>query len=134
MEQTELLRDLVEELWERRSNNETILRLKAIYGDELHIERTSAPPTVWMRYYVTTAGDKLVKDLELLLIIAEEDRWIPSEFYRANTGRHVYIQVNPVTGERMLVDPVNQRACADYCDGWSCHLREQDWLVKGVSV
>jgi len=136
MEQTKLLRDFIEELWARTTatgaDAETTLRLKISRGDQLHIERDAAAKRVSVRYYVAQPDSTLVNDLTVVFAVTTSDRWIPIEFYRAKSGRRVFVLVDAETNAMSLIDPFNQWACAAYCDGWSFHLRGQGWLEKGV--
>ncbi len=139
METTKLLPELIEALWARHvwatgCDPASILRLRAPSGDELHIERSQAPRTVRIRYFVASAMAGLVKDLEVMLLVAETNEWIPLEFYRNKTGNHVYVRIESNGQEPRVLDPDNQAACARYCDGWAFALREQGWLEQGAVI
>lgn len=144
MEETKLLRAFLQELGRRKAyagngNESTDLRLRAPSGDELHVERSAAPPIVSVSYYVVkrvdSGGKRPAKELEVVLLVTATGAWVPIEFYRANRGHHhVYMRMDSETGAMTPVDVINQRACAAYCDAWSFYLREQGWLEKGIVV
>lgn len=112
----------------------TTLRLQSPRGDQLHIERNVAANQVCVRYYVAQPDGTLVHDLAVVFAVSNTGRWTPIEFYRAKTGRRVFVMVDAEANRMTLIDPLNQWACAAYCDGWSFHLREQGWLEKGMVV
>ena len=101
-------------------------------------ERSSRPHRVRVRYYVAAkelpGRDNLVKDLEVVLLVSDTGEWIPIEFTRAKTGRHIYVQIDDSTNELRVIDPINQGACSRYCDGWAFHLRKQGWPEKGKEI
>ena len=117
---------------------ESVLRLKAPTADELHVQRSGVPHRVRIRYYETTkelpGRDKLVMDLEVVLLVSTTGEWMPIEFARAKTGRHTYVQIDGSTNDLSVIDAVNQGACSRYCDGWAFHLRKQGWLEKGMVI
>jgi hypothetical protein len=139
METTKLLPELIEALWARHvwatdCNPTSILRLRAPFGDELHIERRQAPRTVRIRYYIVSTCAEPVLDLEVLLLVAEINEWIPIEFYRNKTRNHGYVRIESKGQEPRVLDSNNQSACARYCDGWAFALREQGWLEQGAVI
>ena len=138
MEQTKLLRDFIEELWLHAAatwlNGRTGLRIKSPAGDQLHIDRNVAEDRVRVRYYVAQPDGTLRHDLSVVFAVTNTGRWTPIEFWRAKRGRRVLVRVDAATNHMTLIDPLNQWACAAYCDAWSFHLRDQGWLEKGVVV
>ncbi|KKM14177.1 hypothetical protein LCGC14_1708730 [marine sediment metagenome] len=139
METTKLLPELIEALWARHvwatgCDPASILRLRAPSGDELHIERSQAPRTVRIRYYLAAASAEAILDLEVLLLKERPGEWAPLEFCRARTGHHVYARMDDDGKGVIVLDPDNQAACARYCDGWAFALREQGWLEQGVAI
>ena len=69
-----------------------------------------------------------------MLLVTPQGKWAPIEFYRAQTGNAVYVLVDPETGRARLLDAINQRACAHYCDGWSFHFARARLAEKGMVI
>lgn len=96
-------------------------------GDELHLLPEAL--RVRLRYYEMQPDGMLVKALEVISFVDHRGVWYPFEFTRTTTDRHVYGRLDEADARLTIMDTINQRALADYCDAWAFRLREQGWLT-----
>lgn len=139
MKRTCLLPSFVAELWAHKAavgvtTGKAVSCIKAPDGDQLHIELGAAPNWARVCYYVARPDGVLTKNLEVVFVVITPGEWIPVHMYLAGNGARPYVRIDEETGEMTLVDPINQWACAAFCDWWTLHLREQGWLTNEVMV
>jgi hypothetical protein len=108
-------------------------RLQLATGDVLQVEEHPVPRRVLLTYFTGDPAGAVAPDLELVCGLNAQGRWIPLEFMRRSTGRHLYGQLDG-DGHLRVTDIANQQALARYCDVWAFHLVDQGWLEATLVV
>lgn len=105
------------------------LELRMVGYGVLVIEEQVKHKQMRVCYLLYNAQSVAVPEPEMLFHLDERSDWIPYEIRCHTLGIRWIGQVDPGSGELLIMDEVNQAALANLADMWAECLRAQGWIA-----